>query len=180
MPNPVTDIPKPLSISQPGESVQLHTRTLEHVPALHQAIMDNPAHFTDAGELTAIKYANIEDMINEVDHPDPDVHHLTIAVDAVPVGSLSYTTNPEFNYAYVGWWVGYRHRGNRFAGRALLLLAGYAFENTQVPSLHARIRPTNTPSIRTVKAVGFDRLGKTDEFDHYWLSRLMWTERQAT
>jgi ribosomal-protein-alanine N-acetyltransferase len=61
--------------------------------------------------------------------------------------------------ASLGYWVLHAHRGNGYAGLALRLVTGWAFEALRTPRLELTVEPWNEASIRTAEGVGFSREG---------------------
>ena len=61
--------------------------------------------------------------------------------------------------AEIGYAMGRAHWGKRYMNEALTALVIHAFETVQLRRLEADVDPRNTPSIRTLERLGFQREG---------------------
>lgn len=90
--------------------------------------------------------------------------------------------------AEIGYAMGRTHWGNGYMNEALTALIDHAFETVKLRRLEADVDPRNTPSIRTLERLGFQREGFLRERWHvegeiqdayfYGLLKHEWDNRQ--
>lgn len=81
-------------------------------------------------------------------------------VGAVGVSAI----DPYTRRCQGGYWIAAAARGSGYAARALVLLAGFAFEALEVARIELWIEPANAASLRVAERAGFHREGLMRSF----------------
>jgi ribosomal-protein-alanine N-acetyltransferase len=93
----------------------------------------------------------------------PDVVRLAVrrSEDGVVLGSIevSQIARGILQSAYLGYQLGSPYEGKGYMSEAMRLMLDFAFGALKLHRLEANIQPTNAPSIRLVKRMGFRNEG---------------------
>ncbi len=92
----------------------------------------------------------------------------TLIVDANDgrlLGAVAlHNLDPESGRCSAGYWVAAPERGRGVAGRALVLLCGFAFAELGAKRIELWIEPANASSLRVAETIGFHREGLLRSF----------------
>ena len=92
--------------------------------------------------------------------------------------NLSEIVRGPFQSAYLGYWIGADHARSGYMTEGLELMLRHSFLSLELHRIEANIRPENTPSLKLVKRVGFQKEGYSPRYlniDGAWRDHERWT-----
>ncbi len=90
---------------------------------------------------------------------------------------LSQIFRGGFQNAYLGYYLGEKFTGKRFATEAIALIVKFAFEDLKLHRIEANIQPHNLASIAVAKKNGFTKEGFSPKYlyiDDVWCDHERW------
>jgi RimJ/RimL family protein N-acetyltransferase len=120
--------------------------------AYFEAVTANPEHLSQFGDTTALKYQEIEAVVQARKNPGRALR-MGMWDNGEFVGFIKATPDDEGKEAEIGYWVDNRHGGNGYAAIGARALATHVA--MQYPRVFAEVIEGNVASSKSLENAGF-------------------------
>lgn len=147
-------------VEMKGPELALRPLQIEDAPFYFNLIDYDRDHLSQFSDDTASKYQTVEDVSLSITNPD-NSYKLRFGIwdEDTMVGTINLEPG-ENGQAHIGYWIGKKHTGHRYAAKALAVLADFASTNLGYSELLAEADRDNTASRKTLAAGGFEETGE--------------------
>jgi RimJ/RimL family protein N-acetyltransferase len=155
-----------LTISKPGESVQLQQLGIGDSSALFDLVEADRSHFVPFATDFADTIQDVNDAITSIARTSPDRLRFGIWEGGHLRGESILMFRADAR-AEVSYWIGAEHTQKGYATRAQQLLGSWSFESARLTTLYATIHVDNIASRGVAENAGFIPDEQQDEIIRY-------------